>query len=211
MQQTGDQEPSPIPGKMMNCGDFGTFEPSTSTSISKALCHGGRYFGDVYLPCPVRAECRNAAIEQKNKRLPVVNSAPAAPEPERRFTNPFAGQMLRMPDYRTQPTQLPQARAVDQAKAAATAAVDAAAAAVAAQAPQVVVPPVDNPPGMRTPFAAAMNFIGEMSPTFLPQENEDIFERLFKNIVQGMISAIGWQLYNLARVADLFGSRGPRL
>jgi hypothetical protein len=125
------------------------------------------------------------------------------PAEERRMS-PFSIPKLRMPDYGLLPTQIPQSRAAEQAKAVVGAAIDAAQQATDGQTPRVVHPAPTALPGMRTPFAVPTQTFGEVSPTFLPQETESIWDRLFKNIVQGVISAIGWHVYSLARMVDFF-------
>lgn len=198
MQQTGAQQRSPIPGKMQNCTEFGEYEPPSSPLPGKALCQGGFFEGEWYNPCPVREECRANVIAKKQATINEMQQKTN----ERKLVNPFTIPSLRGPGL---PTQHPQARTAEQVKAGLNAAVDAAQRTVDAHTPRVVQPAKDAPPGMRTPFAAVAQTFGEVSPTFLPQEGESIWDRLWKNIVQGLISTIGWHIYNMARVIDFFG------
>jgi hypothetical protein len=71
--------------------------------------------------------------------------------------------------------------------------------------PQPVVPPTDYPAAMRTPYASATTvYGGGTSPTFLPLDGEDVFQRLTKNMLQGALAACGWHLFDYARAVDLF-------
>jgi hypothetical protein len=70
--------------------------------------------------------------------------------------------------------------------------------------PGVVIPPKEYPETMRTPFAEPTG-IGGVTPTFLPMKKEQIFARLGKNIVQGMVGSTGWHVFDFARNVDFFG------
>lgn len=204
MEQTGDQQQSPIPGKMMNCGEYATYEPTESTNECAAMCHGGRYNSDTYRPCPVRTECRQETINRKYRRLPVVQERgplvtppPKAAEPP--AVNPFLMPPFRIPNLGGMPTQNPQAKqepSINPTTRTPT---------YEGQFPGATIPTENAPRGMRTPYAAAMPTNGEVSPTFLPGENENIIDRLLKNILQGILAVIGWHVWNFARTVDLFG------
>lgn len=204
-RQTGNQARSTaVPGKMQNCTEFGKYEPPGAGTETSKLCHGGHYQNETYLPCPVKEECRERLRREKGM---VYGSTAATATTPARYAAPGTVTLqpfptLRPPNYSTLPTRLPQTG--EQVKAALNAAVDTAQKVVDAQMPRAVVPPKDAPLGLRTPFAAQLHYIGEMSPTFLPLDGEDILERLMKNIVQGMISAIGWHVYSYTRTVDLF-------
>jgi hypothetical protein len=47
------------------------------------------------------------------------------------------------------------------------------------------------------------------SPTFLPKENENLFGRVFRNIVQAIIHAIFHQGKEIAEHTDLFPQKRP--
>lgn len=51
---------------------------------------------------------------------------------------------------------------------------------------------------------------GQMSPTFLPAEEEGLLERLAKNVGQGMINAAFWHGYDMSRTVDFFPRRRRR-
>lgn len=65
--------------------------------------------------------------------------------------------------------------------------------------------PAPLPPALQTPYAAPMPHHGMMTPTFLPVRQEDVFPRLFSNVAQGMVGAVGHHLLDYARVVDMFG------
>jgi hypothetical protein len=199
-EQTGEQYRSvEVPGKLQNCGEFGTYEPAMSTKAYQVLCHGGHYQGEYYLPCPVRDQCRIATLRKKDQ------PSPAAQPAQQQTQQPWRGPGFKIPDLGRLPTQMPPnaAQAAAQAKARVGAAVDAAAAAAGPQWPGTVIPPKDAPPGMRTPHIGT-SFTGDVSPTFLPEEGQSTFERLLLNILQGLIAAIGWHIWNFCRSVDLF-------
>lgn len=70
--------------------------------------------------------------------------------------------------------------------------------------PQVVVPAPSAPSGTRTPYAAPTAFSGDFFPTYMPDEDESVWSRLFKNMFQGILAAIGWAIWNYCRTVDLF-------
>lgn len=68
-----------------------------------------------------------------------------------------------------------------------------------------VIPPKEYPETMRRPYVAPQPSSGEPTPTFLPETKEETFPRMIYNILQGMLGAIGWQIYSYLRSVDLFG------
>jgi len=72
--------------------------------------------------------------------------------------------------------------------------------------PYPVQPPPYFPYSMQTPYASPtpVGAGGGITPTFLPKEDEGLFSRLGKNILQGMVGANGWHVYDYARTVDLF-------
>lgn len=71
--------------------------------------------------------------------------------------------------------------------------------------PRAVMPDGDAPRGMRSAFASRTPGYGEIAPTFLPTASESPWKRLFKNVAQGILAAIGFTLWNYCRTIDLFG------
>lgn len=71
--------------------------------------------------------------------------------------------------------------------------------------PRAVMPDGDAPRGMRSAFASRTPGYGEIAPTFLPSATESPWKRLFKNVAQGILAAIGFTLWNYCRTIDLFG------
>lgn len=71
--------------------------------------------------------------------------------------------------------------------------------------PRAVMPDGDAPRGMRSAFASRTPSYGEIAPTFLPNAAESPWKRLFKNVAQGILAAIGFTLWNYCRTIDLFG------
>ena len=70
---------------------------------------------------------------------------------------------------------------------------------------RVVLPNPGSLRGLRTPFVApSEHYGGEIVPTYLPDESENTWERMGKNMAQGMLAAAGWVLYNYCRNVDLF-------
>lgn len=219
MAQTGAQEESPVPGKMMNCHDFGTYEPEGSRTPHAAMCHGGLYLGDSYNACPVKAECRNLTISRRHRlpvlvedRKPLVTPPPQSAKPEER-RNPFLMPPFKMPGLGEMPTQIPQAKTA-QATPVQTPTVNKLVEELQAKInevrssmglfPGAVIPAVDAPHGMRTPYAAPTAVPAGVSPTYLPQEGESVWRRLLKNILQGLLAALGWHVFDYSRSIDLF-------
>lgn len=204
-EQTGEQYRSiAVPGKKQNCPEWGTFEPAMSDKEYKYLCHGGWYMSEYYHVCPVREECKTYTISRKPGL--VVNPAGASQQAAARAA--YRVTPFEVPDLGRLPTQMPrggqptpQGVTPQQAAAAQRAAQQAAAQGFWTN---TVIPPDDAPPGMRTPHMAS-SFFGDVSPTFLPGEGESTLERLLLNILQGMISAIAFHVWNFLRSVDLFG------
>lgn len=55
---------------------------------------------------------------------------------------------------------------------------------------------------MQTPYVSSMD--PGNAPTFLPTSGEGALERLVKNVLQAMVAALGWQIYNYLRSIDIF-------
>lgn len=205
MQQTAPRMPSPIEGKEQNCNTFGAYEPAAETTRTRNLCHGGWFEASWYEPCHVRAECY---VETSNKRktLPVVNNT-AAPAQRRPVEQEG---FIKLPTFRGTnfgglPTQHPQATARDAIRAKVAEVVESTLHSAEAYAPHVVSPGPSAPPGMRTPFVG--NVESAASPTFIPSEGQSTIERLFFNVLQAIIAAIGYQIWSFARNIDIFSPR----
>jgi hypothetical protein len=87
-------------GRPKNCQQWALYEPPDE-SPEATLCHGGRYQGGNYSPCPSRADCQRATYrrqEEKERPFPTLNAArpfrdrvidePAASPPEWRLQLP---------------------------------------------------------------------------------------------------------------------------
>lgn len=86
-------------GREMNCNNWGTYE-SQHTSPTAALCHGGTFGGEEFLPCPSKTHCicataNKATLLDKRlvmlpvgprKRLP-VEVAPYTPDKGKNMDN----------------------------------------------------------------------------------------------------------------------------
>lgn len=145
--------------------------------------------------------------------------APPAPptkarDPAELFRTLFKAHEFKVPDLSELPTKLPSARPVVTPRPAAPPAATPPAPAAptgptvvgpATQFNQVVMPSSEAPPGMRSSYAAPTAGFAETAPTFTPREGESTWGRLWKNVVQGVIAAIGWALWNYCRTIDLFG------
>lgn len=70
--------------------------------------------------------------------------------------------------------------------------------------------PEDEQPYLDTPRIEHQGMGGQMSPTFLPGEDEGLLVRLAKNMGQGAINAVFWHGYDLSRTVDFFPRRKRR-
>ncbi len=187
-----------------NCDSFGSYEPEYSTATA-VLCHGGEHNGSIYRRCPVQAECRKATIEARvagRRHLPIEGQPPIVNNPLRPpLTRPVTQQQ-------TQQQQQPATRPYQsfaQRYAPTTIPGRSPYAQEAVHFPHPVIPPQEYPEAMRTPYASPTPvYGGGTSPTFLPQSGENVFERLSKNMVQGAIASMGWQVFDYLRAVDLF-------
>jgi hypothetical protein len=179
--------------KGANCNEWASYEPE-GTSATAKLCHGGWFNGDQYDPCPKKLACK-IATERRTlndgsvRRLPVLNpvSGVRTLQPQR-----IEVPAIRQPDLSRIATSIPQRTQTQQH--------------YEAQYPQPVIPPPEYPKAMRTPYASATPvYQGGVSPTFLPRDNEEVFGRLGKNMLQGVLAGIGWHIYDYSRSVDLFG------
>jgi hypothetical protein len=223
------------PGKKQNCGAFGTYLSDKSEDTAKAMCHGGLYCNEMYVKCPVQDECRAVTEKARLPIAPTAAASrgPAADVVSAALRQAAeAVQAVTLPSFRVgnfgmptetqmpraqepQPATAPRPTVVGQVLNAAAQQVKSAmpstpelSAQVRAngQFPSAYVPLKDALPAMRSAFAAPHPSNGELSPTFLPNEGESTWSRLLKNILQGMLAALGWVLWNYARTIDLFGA-----
>lgn len=196
------------PKKEQNCNAWATYEEKGSSPSSK-LCHGGLFEGDVFAPCPARYDCqaatyrKSAEESRERKRLPVmtntgprnreqpfnrgriIGSTPTAEGPRnlvRQALEPAYKALAGMPTTHRTREESP-----------------------VLPGPAVVTPPGHYPVTMQTPYGAPHPMAGLMTPTFLPKERHDIFPRLFANMAQGALGAMGWQVLDYARSVDIFG------
>jgi hypothetical protein len=73
------------------------------------------------------------------------------------------------------------------------------------QIPRTMTTDRGSPPGTRSFFLRMLQHTGELFPTYTPREGESPWARLGKNIVQGVLSSIGFAIWNFCRGVDLFG------
>lgn len=202
--QTGGKIDSPVPGKKQNCTEFGTFVPQlASNDPMRALCHGGYYKGDFWDPCDVRPECRLASarrVEEGGEVLvnpaSLVRRTPqdVVKSSVRQEALPFTPLTVR--DFNKMGTTIPRAGGTPQQQAAQGA--------QQARNPRVFYPPPNSPPGMRTPYVESDAWGGEASPSWTPKEGESPWDRMFLNVIQGIISIIGYHIWQFTRRIDLF-------
>lgn len=219
-RQTGQQQPSGIPGKKKNCNTWGEYEVP-GASATAAMCNGGWYDRDFYHECPVKAECR-AETQRKAGRvhLPLTHeprpmalprSVPLAGTPNLEARPALAAPRPKTwaDQWGTRPSM--PATSVPQKPVQAAALVPKGLptpADVPAPLPYPVAPPKEWPAAMHTPYAGPSGAPSMgVTPTFLPTEDEGIFSRLAKNAAQGAIGAVGWHVFDFARTVDLFGRR----
>lgn len=217
--QTGRQMHCRETGKMKNCGSWAEYEEGHGGSA--AMCNGGIYDGDSYDPCPSQPECRNVTfreLEAQRRHLPIVQrsgtqivgATPAAQQQAQRSES-WRDTYAR---YANSPTTMPMRNGMAPARPSAVQPNQPGTvqyqggAPYPIHVPTPVQPPAQFPQAMQTPFAAPVPFhMGGVSPTFIPDGDEGIFERLAKNVGQGMIASAGWHVFDFSRNVDMFGRR----
>lgn len=181
-----------VPNRTQNCQKFGEWEDKSNQSSTSKLCHGG-VIGDKYWhPCQVREECERYTKYGPDGKihLPGFSPRPSAPG-EYTFrgsreiaSTPAAQQATRYAAYQDRIANAP----VNQ---------------VPSKTPWAPQPPPSgywSPPGSpHTPPGVA--------PTYLPDPDESVLERLLCNIGNGFVAALGWQLWSYAQQVDIFGRR----
>lgn len=201
---TGEVGPT---GKSKNCTVWADYESQTAGTPTSKLCNGGHYEGKYWYPCASKYDCRDATAQavkhdqevQQRYHLPMHPgsqlmgpslSSPAATRvptsnPTGSFVNALAGRV---------PPPAPQGAAAPLFSAPG--------------APMPVVPPPAYPQAMQAPYVHHQqhSMLGT-TPTFLPLEGENVWGRLGKNIGQGMIGSLGYQIASLANAVDFFGRR----
>ena len=72
-----------------------------------------------------------------------------------------------------------------------------------------VMPPQGYPPAMQTPYVSPTPVynMGGVSPTFLPENGENVWHRLGKNMLQGAFNSFGWHAFDYSRSVDMFRPR----
>lgn len=206
---------SSIPGKTKNCNSWAGWE-RPGESETATLCHGGIFEGARYSPCDSRDECRvasgrsNSFLDSRH-RLPITPASQMPMNGSRVVASTMPQtyppvQQAAPPDKRTgyvpsgywnpppataAPTSIPMRNPMPPYSG-----------------PSPVMPPESHPEVMQTPYAAPQPVsYGGASPTFLPVQNETVWERLFKNVTQGFFNAAGWQVFELTRNVDMFKFR----
>lgn len=211
----------PETGKPKNCGTWAEYEDGHTGSAS--MCNGGIYDGDFYSACPSRTECMESTLASR-RHLPMMNQ-PQTGGTRVMGATPMArmGQQVQsvrqqapaafswQDFYRTcrdSPTTIPARQTpVPQGQITRPVPNQPATYGYMGPYPTPVHPPQQYPQSMQTQFAAPIPFhAGGITPTFLPEDDESIVSRLFKNIGQGMIGSSGWHVFDLARTVDFFGS-----
>ncbi len=186
------------PHTAKNCADhYGQYEEPFSSEGAN-LCNGGIFEGDLKSPCPQRVSCKiataQAAVQQ---RVQPANSLPIWSQPRGGSfggsrtiaATPNVGPAATQDYGGWRPTQIPSS---------------------VPQKPMSVyakaVTPVEAHPNLQTPYIAPQPTApgGVQSPAFLPAEDESIFTRLGKNIMQGWVTATGWQIFMAGSSMDLF-------
>jgi hypothetical protein len=208
MEQTGRVSKSPT-GTWKNCNSWAEYETPGSSETAK-MCNGGWFQGDNYDPCESINTCRSATIAKQNserRHLPVYQST----NPERPFfgsrtiaaTPNLSDGLQGWPRFGQLPTTMPKA-SVQTSMGRPTVPMPSPMQ-VGVQLPYPVKPPAEWPSAMHTAYAGPVPVQhGGVTPTFLPQEGEGVFERLGKNVAQGLVGSTGWHIFDFARTVDLF-------
>lgn len=197
-------------GRMKNCDSWAEYE-AKGTSETAAMCHGGWFEDERFRECPSKYDCKKAT-EKKNKRhLALVPSM----NPAKPYGGSKSGQgstilgstepMFAPYNFADLTTTVPTRKAETASTRKPTTLYPSQ---VPVDFPQPIQPPEVFPEVMRTPFVAPRPVPTQgITPTFLPVDGESRGGRLGKNILQGMIGAGGWHIYDFARSVDLFGQR----
>lgn len=173
-----------IPGRRQNCKSFGEWEREHS-SLTAKLCHGGTINDGSgnegnWLPCEVRFACK-----------------------ERKDRTEGRGGGLSLPVY----GQGPASRTIAEMSPSAPMRVAHIGPWRAENAPTTqgqLGTRVPSKPGTWQPEAT---FVSGMSPTYVPAQHESVWMRLFHNIANGVIAALGYHLLQMAQHVDIFGGR----
>jgi len=195
----GQQKDSPIQGKQKNCNTWGEYEPA-GTSPTAKLCNGGSFEGEFFEPCPAREECRSRTRQRaaSQDRVEVRTSQ----------ERPFGSSLLYPGDQPLTRREEPYRWSPDRVPTSAPTRPIPAVQPISLQ-PTAVIPPDTNPVAMQTPYASPMaaNPAGNVSPTFLPVADENVWSRLGRNITQGWLNSTGWHAFDFTRNVDLFRRR----
>lgn len=212
-------------GKKKNCGNWAEWESgNVGTAV---MCNGGWTDGLYFETCPVRAECKSATdrkkhlpIFQQNQRpnggTAVLASSLGSPmrlspdrpvaqqtDYDRNFQRNHEAYLASLQATRGQaqatggmirrPAGAPQLAQTQQYQGT-----------IPQGSPFPVQPPQTFPHHMQTPYAAPQPTMGSQTPTWLPQQDENPFGRLGKNIAQGMAGSLGWHVFDYFRNVDVF-------
>ena len=199
MLQTGLQSPGET-GKLKNCTSWAEYEMPNASSTAVLCNGGGRYNGNWYNRCPSADDCRAATYRRDDTKthLPLHRERPFGGSGSSVVASTPG--LMQRPDLFDRwgsrlPATIPAART--------TTALDPR----GSPYPGPIIPPQDYPAGMRTPYVTPSRTGGGITPTFLPGEEEGIFERLAKNIGQGLIGATGWHIFEMAQSVDFFPAK----
>ncbi len=185
-----------VPGRTQNCKNFGDWEDKSEESSTSRLCHGGVIGTQYWHPCQVKTECERVTKYGPDGKfhLPSLQQQPVQQMAPGEYTfrgsrevasTPAAQQAARYSSYQNRIANAP----VNQ---------------VPSKTPwQPQQPPQGYwaPPGHQTAVPPGG------APTYLPDPDESILERLLCNIGNGFVAALGWQLWSYAQQVDIFGRR----
>lgn len=175
-----------------NCTSWGEYEPPHSSSTA-ALCNGGTYEGRSYRECESKIACMAATPGYSHRSLPVLGNTPRLMGSTLLGANNFPTTLPRQTteqQYRPQqqplvrPPTTPTPHGVGGA--------------------HVIQPPESWPEAARTPYVVQRTVVGETTPVYLPESHESVWSRLIKNIIQGMVGALGRHILEMAMNVDFF-------
>jgi hypothetical protein len=209
--QTGYAVKCAETGKTKNCSSYAEYETPTSSATAN-LCNGGWYKGEFYNECASKAECMVSTLRKtggytvdQRRHLPIhTNEAkPFGSRPGSTIVGGTPNLADHLRGWGTWPTTIPKADTMMRPGVPLPSPMQ-----VPAPLPFPVQPPPEWPEAMRTAYAGPTPVqAGGVTPTFLPKDDEPVWSRLGKNIVQGWIGSTGWHTYDYARTVDLFGRR----
>jgi len=216
--QTGDTMIGPA-GKPKNCRSWAEYEEPRKSQQgipnTANLCNGGWYKSEFYEPCASITECKTETMAAQGKRfLPTYGSQTHAPRPmgsQLLATTPNLSEMIRADRWSPMPATMPKSYVVQpgQQNQQQRPMQGVPTPFMVNQAlPYPVQPPPEWPIAMQSAYVGPSPVMtGGITPTFLPAPGEHPFARLARNMANGVVGALGWQTFDLARSIDMFGRR----